>query len=265
VGIIEQLAGLFFLFVAAFVGGAINAVAGGGSLIAFPALVLFGVDKIIANATNTAALWPGTIGSVWAYRHDTKPLLRLMVWLLLPSFLGGLAGALLLTRTPPELFGRIVPLLVLFATLIFAARDFFNHLVDRSIEAMRCADEGHVSLAARVWGILFQAFVAIYGGYFGAGIGILMLASLSLMGLQDIHRMNALKTALAFVINGVALAFFALSRIVNWPLAMLMGAGGLLGGYFGARLAKRVNQQHLRAFVVVMGLLASAYLFVRAL
>jgi uncharacterized membrane protein YfcA len=154
---------------------------------------------------------------------------------------------------------------VLFATLIFAARDFFNHLVDRSIEAMRRADEGHVSLAARVWGILFQAFVAIYGGYFGAGIGILMLASLSLMGLQDIHRMNALKTALAFVINGVALAFFALSRIVNWPLAVLMGAGGLLGGYFGARLAKRVNQQHLRAFVVVMGLLASAYLFVRAL
>jgi len=262
---IEQIAGLVFLFIAAFIGGAINAVAGGGSLIAFPALVVFGVDKIIANATNTAALWPGTVGSVWAYRHDARPLFRLMLLLLLPSFVGGLAGALLLTRTPPELFGRIVPILVLFATLIFAARDFFNQLVDRSIEAMRRADEGHVSPAARVWGILFQAFVATYGGYFGAGIGILMLASLSLMGLQDIHRMNALKTALAFVINGVALVFFALSRIVNWPLAALMGMGGLLGGYFGARLAKRVNQRHLRMFVVIMGLIASAYLFVRAL
>jgi uncharacterized membrane protein YfcA len=264
VGIIEQIASLAFLFVAAFIGGAINAVAGGGSLIAFPALVVFGVDKIIANATNTAALWPGTIGSVWAYRHDAKPLFRLMLLLLLPSFAGGLAGALLLTRTPPELFGRIVPLLVLFATLIFAARDLFNRLVDRSIEAMRRADEGHVSLAARIWGVLFQTFVATYGGYFGAGIGILMLASLSLMGLQDIHRMNALKTALAFIINGVALAFFAFSRIVHWPLAVLMGAGGLLGGYFGARLAKRVNQQYLHAFVVVMGLVASAYLFLRA-
>jgi len=265
VAFVEQLIGWAFLFVAAFIGGAINAVAGGGSLIAFPALVVFGVDKIVANATNTAALWPGTIGSVWAYRHDVKPLRGLLVLLLLPSFAGGLLGALLLTRTPPELFGRIVPLLVLFATLIFGARDFFNRLAVRSVEAMRRADEGHVSLAARIWGILFQAFVATYGGYFGAGIGILMLASLSLMGLQDIHRMNALKTALAFVINGVALVFFALTRIVNWPLAVLMGAGGLLGGYFGARLAKRVNQQYLRGFVVVMGVSASAYLFVRSL
>ncbi|PJF46025.1 MAG: sulfite exporter TauE/SafE family protein, partial [Candidatus Thermofonsia Clade 3 bacterium] len=107
--LIEQLIGLVFLFAAAFIGGAINAVAGGGSLIAFPALVVFGVDKIIANATNTAALWPGTVGSVWAYREDLKPLVNLLILLLAPSFVGGLLGALLLTRTPPELFGRIVP------------------------------------------------------------------------------------------------------------------------------------------------------------
>jgi hypothetical protein len=262
---IEQLIGLVFLFVAAVIGGAINSVAGGGSLIAFPALVIFGIDRIVANATNTAALWPGTIGSVWAYRDDLKPMKQLLILLLIPSFIGGLLGALLLTRTPPELFGRIVPLLVLFATLIFAARDVFNRFAARSLEAMQRADEGRVSSGARVWGIVFQVFVATYGGYFGAGIGILMLASLSLMGLQDIHRMNALKVALAFVINGVALVAFALSGIVNWPLAILMGAGGLLGGYFGARYAKRVNQKTLRAFVVVMGLVASAYLFFRAL
>jgi uncharacterized membrane protein YfcA len=227
--------------------------------------VLFGVDKIVANATNTAALWPGTIGSVWAYRDDLQPMRRLLALLLVPSFIGGVLGALLLTRTPPELFGRIVPLLVLFATLIFAARDVFNRFAARSLEGQNRADEGHVSRGARVWGILFQLFVATYGGYFGAGIGILMLASLSLMGLQDIHRMNALKTALAFVINGVALVLFAANGLVDWPLAILMGVGGLLGGYFGARYAKRVNQTYLRAFVVVMGLAASAYLFTRAL
>ncbi|MCS6773859.1 MAG: sulfite exporter TauE/SafE family protein [Anaerolineae bacterium] len=256
---------LALLFLAAVVGGAINSVAGGGTLISFPSLVVFGVDRIVANATNTAALWPGTIGGVWGYRHDLKPLLRLLPVLLLPSLAGGLLGALLLTRTPPELFGRIVPALVLFATVIFALRDVFNRIAQRSVESMRRADEGHLSLAARVWGVLFQLFVATYGGYFGAGIGILMLASLSLMGLQDIHRMNALKSSLAFVINGVALLFFALSGIVEWSLAILMGIGGLLGGYLGAKLAKRVNQEHLRAFVVVMGLAATVYLYVRAL
>ncbi|MFN3706015.1 MAG: sulfite exporter TauE/SafE family protein [Thermoflexales bacterium] len=259
------LIGLPVLFLAACVGGAINAVAGGGSLIAFPALVIFGVDKIIANATNTAALWPGTLGSVWAYREDMKPMCKLWVVLFLPSLAGGLLGALLLTRTPPALFSLIVPVLVLFATLIFAARDVFDRIAARNIEAIQHANEGRVSTLARLWGIGFQLFVATYGGYFGAGIGILMLASLSLMGLQDIHRMNALKTGLAAIINGVALLFFALSGIVNWPLAILMGAGGMLGGYLGARLAKRVDQTLLRRFVVLMGLVASAYLFVRAI
>ena len=256
-----NIPGLILLFVAAFIGGGINSVAGGGSLIAFPALVVFGIDKIVANATNTAALWPGTIGSTWAYREDLKPLKNLLVLLLIPSFIGGLLGALLLTRTPPELFGKIVPLLVLFATLLFAFRDVFNRFAAKNMNA----DEGQISRGGRVWGIVFQTFVATYGGYFGAGIGILMLASLSLMGLRDIHRMNALKTSLAFVINGVALVFFAISGIVNWPLAILMGIGGLLGGYFGARYAKRVNQKYLRAFVVVMGLVASAYLFLRSI
>ncbi len=256
-----NIPGLILLFIAAFIGGAINSVAGGGSLIAFPALVVFGIDKIVANATNTAALWPGTIGSTWAYREDLKPLKNLLVLLLIPSFIGGLLGALLLTRTPPELFGRIVPLLVLFATLLFAFRDFFNRFAAKDMNA----DEGHISRGGRVWGILFQTFVATYGGYFGAGIGILMLASLSLMGLRDIHRMNALKTSLSFVINGVALVFFAISGIIDWPLAILMGAGGLLGGYAGARYAKRINQKYLRAFVVVMGLVASAYLFLRSI
>ncbi len=256
---------LVFLFLAACVGGAINAVAGGGSLIAFPALVVFGVDKIIANATNTAALWPGTLGSVWAYREDLKPMRNLWVVLFLPSLVGGLLGALLLTRTPPALFSLIVPVLVLFATLIFAARDVFDRLAARNIEAIQHANEGRVSALARLWGIGFQLFVATYGGYFGAGIGILMLASLSLMGLQDIHRMNALKTGLASIINGVALLFFAISGIVNWPLALLMGAGGMLGGYLGARLSKRVNQVVLRRFVVLMGLIASVYLLFRAL
>jgi len=256
------------LFLAAALGGGINSVAGGGSLIAFPALVVVGVDKIIANATNTAALWPGTIGSVWAYRSDLAPQRRLLLTLLLPSFVGGLLGAVLLARTPPALFGKVVPVLVLFATLLFAGRNLFDRFARRNTAPSTPTvkrDASTVTAAGRIFGFVFQLIVATYGGYFGAGIGILMLASLSIMGLDDIHKMNAIKTALAFVINGVALVFFAISGLVNWPLALLMGVGGLLGGYFGARYAKRINQTYLRIFVVVMGLAAAAYLFTRAL
>ena len=262
-----QLPQFFLLFLSAVIGGGINSVAGGGSLISFPTLVVLGVDKIIANATNTAALWPGSIGSVWAYRADLAPQRRLLLTLLLPSFVGGLLGALLLTRTPPELFGQVVPVLVLFATLLFAGRDVFDRFARRNANATAALagrDAASVTRAGRVWGFVFQLLVATYGGYFGAGIGILMLASLSVMGLRDIHKMNALKTALAFVINGVALVFFALNGLINWPLALLMGTGGLLGGYFGARYAKRMNQKYLRIFVVAMGLTAAAYMFAKA-
>jgi uncharacterized membrane protein YfcA len=255
---LESLPGLIGLFVAAIVGGAINSVAGGGTLIAFPALLAFGIPSVPANATNTAALCPGALSSAFAYREDLPKQYGLLATLLVPSILGGLLGAVILAVTPSGLFDHIVPFLVLFATLLFGGRDFFARLA--RIEAN--ASE-HIGMAARIWGFAFQLFVAAYGGYFGAGMGILMLASLGMMGLRDIHGMNALKAILGFIINGMALVYFILRGLVVWHIAILMAVGAILGGYAGARLAKRLNQGVLRTFIVAIGLMVSVWLFVR--
>jgi hypothetical protein len=251
----ENLLGLAVLFVAAAIAGAINSVAGGGSLISFPSLIGFGVPSIPANATNTAALWPGSLSSAFAYSKDTKLYRDLLLPLVTPSIIGGLLGALALVVTPPELFDEIVPFLVLFATLLFAFRDQINRLLNLG------GGEERVTSLGRVWGFLFQLFVATYGGYFGAGIGILMLGSLSVMGLRDIHRMNGLKTILGTFINFIAFIFFAIKGLVVWNLALLMVVGAIVGGYGGARLAKRVDQNYIRAFVIAVGLFVSTWLF----
>jgi uncharacterized membrane protein YfcA len=255
---LDSIAGLVGLFVAGVVAGAINSVAGGGTLVSFPALIAFGVPPVPANATNTAAVCPGALSSAYAYRHDLQKQHGLLTLLLLPSLLGGLLGAWVLAQTPNWLFARIVPFLVLFATVLFAARKRFASRL-----GFASAEDAHTSLAGRVWGFFFQLFVAAYGGYFGAGIGILMLASLGVMGLRDIHRMNAIKTILSFFINGMALIYFIVKGLVVWPIALLMAAGAILGGYAGARVAKRVNQGYLQIFIVAVGLFVSAWLFFR--
>lgn len=253
----ENLFGLIVLFVAAVIAGAINSVAGGGSLISFPSLIGFGVASIPANATNTAALWPGSLSSAIAYSRDTKIYRDLLLPLVTPSLIGGLLGALALVVTPPELFDEIVPFLVLFATLLFAFCDPITRLFNLG------GGEERVTALGRVWGFLFQLFVATYGGYFGAGMGILMLGSLSVMGLRDIHRMNGLKTILGTFINVIAFVFFAIKGLVVWNLAVLMAIGAIVGGYGGARLAKRVDQNYIRAFVIVVGLSVSVWLFLK--
>src|SRR5664280_169626 len=250
--------GFLGLFVAALVAGIVNSVAGGGSLISFPTLVALGQPAILANATNTAALWPGTLSSAIAYRRDTALDRDLLLTLLLPSMAGGLLGAVVLVITPPALFDRVVPFLVLFATALFAMRDTISRWTGAAAHA-----EEHVTTSGKVWGFLFQLFVATYGGYFGAGIGILMLGSLSVMGLRDIHRMNGLKTILGTLINVIAFAFFAIKGLVVWHLAGLMAVGAILGGWIGARTAKRIDQRLIRAFVIAIGLGVSAWLFLK--
>jgi uncharacterized membrane protein YfcA len=240
----------------------INSVAGGGSLISFPGLVAFGVPTVIANATNTAVVWPGTLSSAVAYREDLTRERRLLLTLLVPSFAGGLLGAVILVITPEEIFAHIVPFLVLFATLLFATSDLFNRLTRGNGNGTHVEK---VSWMNGIWGFSFQLFVATYGGYFGAGMGMLMLASLSLMGLRDIHRMNALKTVLGTTINGVALLYFVVRGLINWPVAVVMAIGAILGGYAGARLARRVDQRALRIFIVIVGLVVSAWLFVKTI
>jgi uncharacterized membrane protein YfcA len=255
---VESVLGIVGLFAAAVVAGAINSVAGGGSLISFPSLVAFGTPAILANATNTAALWPGTLSSAVAYRRDTLLHRDLLLTLLLPSMVGGLLGAVVLVITPPALFDDVVPFLVLFATLLFALRDVIGRWTGASEHGQE-----RVTTAGRVGGFLFQLFVATYGGYFGAGIGILMLGSLSVMGLRDIHRMNGLKTVLGTLINVIAFAFFALKGLVIWHLALLMAVGAIAGGWVGARTAKRIDQRWLRAFIIAVGTAVSVWFFIR--
>jgi hypothetical protein len=248
------------LFVAGIIAGSINAVAGGGTLISFPSLVGLGLPEIVANATNTAALWPGSFSSAVAYRKDTTVDRGLQISLLVPSFIGGALGAIILVITPPDVFKLIVPFLVLFATLVLAARNALT----RKIGERLAVREDHATLAGRIWGFFFQLFVATYGGYFGAGMGILMLGSLSIMGMRDIHKMNALKTPLQAVINMTAFVFFAIKGLVSWPSAVVLCIGAIAGGYGGARLAKRVDPKVLNACVVILGLVVSVWLLYKA-
>ena len=250
---------LLLVVIAAALGGAINAIAGGGTLVTFPALVGLGVPAIVANATSTVALWPGALGSMYGYRHELAGVRTWAVRFAVPSLIGGLVGALLLLRTPGERFDQIVPWLVLGATLLF--------VVQRPLMATmrtRSATEiGTDPATGRpgTWLLLFQFGVAVYGGYFGAGIGILMLAGLGFMGFTNIHRMNGLKNWGGLCINVTAALTFAIGGFVDWPVAIAMATGAILGGYAGSRLAQRVPQEWVRRTVIVIGFAAALWLF----
>jgi uncharacterized membrane protein YfcA len=248
-----SVAGFLLTFLAAAIGGAINSMAGGGTLVTFPAIVWLGVPPISANATSTVALWPGSFGSIWAYRGELADAREWLRWFTLPSLAGGGVGAVLLLYTSASLFDEIVPFLVLGATLLF--------LLQQQVTRRLKPAGGQEVLPRPSWRFLVAQFgVAVYGGYFGAGIGILMLATLGAMGFTNIHRMNGLKNWGGLCINAVAAATFAFSGIVNWPVAVAMAAGGLAGGYGGARLALYVGQKWVRRAVVVIGFSAFVWL-----
>jgi uncharacterized membrane protein YfcA len=227
--------------------GAINAVAGGGTLVSFPALVWIGVPSVVANATNTVALWPGTMGSAWGYRRELQGAAGRITGLLAPSLAGGLAGAVLLRLTPTDVFDRIVPLLILFATVLFMLQERAQRWFARSASAPH---EGSGWTATAVG---YQFLVGLYGGYFGAGIGILMLAALAILGHTDIHQMNGLKNLLAAAINGIAAVYFIWSGLVSWPYALVMAVGAVIGGVGGAGLARHLGREVVRRIVVVIG------------
>lgn len=245
---------IIFLFVAGALGGALNSVAGGGSFIAFPALLFTGVPPIPANATNTIALWAAAAASGGAYRRRLDVPRRIMVPLLAASLVGGLAGAFLLLRTPAHTFMRVLPWLTLGATLLFA---FGKKLAGgrKSIIEHKASDTALAGASA------FQLAVAVYGGYFGGGMGIVMLAMLAALGMTDIHSMNALKSVMGFVINGVAVVTFVVAGAVYWKPGIVMILGGVAGGYLGAHCAQKVPQAWIRAFVVLVGAGMTAYFF----
>lgn len=233
----------------------VNAIAGGGTLITFPVLLFFKTPEKVANATSTLALVLGMAGSLFGYRNHLAAV-RQWLWRFVPvSMIGGLVGSVLLTRTKDEVFANMVPFLILFATLLFLAQGTFRKLSGCNGAPSPIRPHA-ISIA-----ILVQIGVAVYGGYFGAGIGILMLASLGFIGLSNIHEMNSLKTILASLINVVASAWFVASGLIHWPKAIIMTGGALGGYYLGAHFAQRIPQQQVRRLINAVGLTISALMF----
>ena len=244
-------------FGAAFVAGAINSVAGGGTLVSFPALIWLGLGSVAANATNTVAIWPGTVGSAWAYRRELRSAEARFLALVAPSLVGGLLGAILLRYTPSAIFDRMVPFLILFATLLFMVQEPVQRMLKTGDRATRRSTRWLMG------GMLFQLCVGLYGGYFGAGIGILMLAALSILGIDDIHEMNSLKVIFGGAVNGIAAVYFIWARMVYWPYVLLMAVAAILGGFLGAGTARRMGQRAVRRIVVAIGLGMALSLFIR--
>lgn len=274
------------LFIAAILAGALNSVAGGGSFISFPTLLFTGVPSIAANATNTVALWPGSLASIPPYRKDLTHERRELVIFSVVSVIGGVLGAIILLGTPQSLFSAMVPWLLLIATLIFAfGNNVAQWLRQRRAQAQdatagasvavagETADEDedqdaegsitNISRGALITVLVIQFVISLYGGFFGGGIGIMMLAGFALLGMRNIHAMNALKVVLASIINGVAIIAFAIAGKIFWPQALLMVVGSVIGGYGGAALAHLVPPKYVRWFAIAVGLIISAYFFIK--
>jgi hypothetical protein len=250
---------MLILFFAAFAGGALNSIAGGGSFIAFPALLFTGVPPIPANATNTVALWPGSIAGASAYRSKLGQIRQYLVPLTIVSVIGGYLGALLLLNTDERTFEQLVPWLLLFAASVFA----FGGNITTWLRRGRPAPAVATPVKLNVTSLIIQFLISIYGGYFGGGIGFMMLAALTLAGMTDIHTMNGLKNLLATAINGSAVVAFVIAGAVYWPQALVMIAGAIIGGYSIGLLAQRLDPKQIRRFVIIMAFVITVYFFYR--
>mgnify|MGYP001772998926 CR=1 FL=1 len=239
------------IFIASFLAGATNAVAGGGTLITFPTLVWLGVDPVSANITNTVSLWIGSFTGALGFRKQIKYGKKYLKVLLTPSLLGSLVGAYLLVNTPSNTFKLLVPFLILFATILLA-------LNDRLVAYTKQRLKGNSPISV----FFIQFFTSLYGGYFGAGIGIIMLASFGMLGIADIHVANGIKNILGMLINGIASGYFLFSGHVIWKYALLMMLGFALGGYAGAKISLKFERKKVKLFVILWGLFLSFLFFV---
>jgi uncharacterized membrane protein YfcA len=268
---VSSLGDYTWLCLSAFIAGGVNALAGGGTLLTFPALIgsltpIYGIRAdVFANGTSTLALAPASLSSSWGYRRELAALQSLLIWLLPPSLLGGAIGTLLVTELPPAIFAALVPWLILLATTLLLVQPL---LIRRKAivvtEDGRPANQnglGDVTRARLVRMTLLQFLIAIYGGYFGAGIGILMLGGLGLMGLTNIHQMNGLKCLLATAINGMSVIIFIWKGAIHWPYALAMMAASIVGGYSAAHFSRQVPGKYVRFFVIAVGFLLTGYFF----
>jgi uncharacterized membrane protein YfcA len=232
--------------------GAVNSVAGGGTLLSFPPLLRL-MTAVEANATSTVALMPGSLAGGLGYRREVRECRALILRLLAPSILGGIVGSLLVTRLPKEVFANLVPWLILTAAALFLVQGPIKRLTGAG------ARHGRPGPLTVVGVLLGQFVIAVYGGYFGAGIGILMLSVLPFMGTENIHQTNAAKTILAAVINGVTVVIFVIEGVVVWPYALAMAVAAIVGGYLGAHFARRLPAVYVRALVIVIGFSLGGY------
>ena len=246
-----------WLIVAAFLAGVLNAVAGGGSFLLFPAMLGTGMPPVQANATNTVALWPGQLTSIAAYRDDIRKNLRLALPMALAGLFGGTAGALVLLNTPQTTFLHLVPWLLLVASVIFA----LSGPVSRWIERRKRSTIQVPRPPRRTYVFLCTILVCFYIGYFGAGAGFLIITLLSLFGFEDLNEINALKVVATTMANGIAFLIFVIGREVEWRYCLLAMVACAIGGYTSARFARMVPQPVLRGLVIVIGFSMAAWFF----
>jgi uncharacterized membrane protein YfcA len=249
---------LVIVFATAALSGAINSVAGGGTLLTYPVLVsVVHLDPRVANATNTMALWPASLAAAWSFRSHLEQLGKLATPFAVISALGGIVGAILLKLTPTHEFEQIIPWLILFAALLFILHEPL--LKGLGIKPVTTDDVPVYSPGAWQVLLLAQFLISVYGGYFGAGIGILMLATLSIMRFGQLFRVNALKNMAAFLINFCAAGIFAASAMVDWPVALVVAIGATVGGLCGAGMAKKIGQRALRLVISIFGIGVAIY------
>ena len=235
----------------AFLAGAMNAMAGGGTFFSFPALLAAGVPPVTANASNTVALWPASLSSAWAYRQELARHKAWVIGLTAVSFFGGIGGGLLLLATSNDAFAKMIPWLLLVATALFAFSSQVGSLVKRVKGWL--GQQTEKSHPGGPGGLLFQFIVAVYGGFFGAGQGILTLAALSIQGVTHIQELNALKNWIAAVTYSVSALTFIVAGAISWPHTLVMLVTATLGGYAGALLARRLPGLWLKRLVIAVG------------
>ena len=255
-----------WLIFASFLGGALNAVAGGGSFLTFPAMLGVGLGPIQANATNTVALWPGQLTSIAGYRDEVRKHKSLAVKMALAGLVGGSVGAIILLNTPATTFIHLVPWLLLFAALVFAISDPVMKYLQRRAEARSgvAIESAEAKAERNYWPLVFATIViCFYIGYFGAGAGFLIISLLSVFGFQDLNEMNAMKVVSTTMANGMACILFAFSGKVEWHWCLSAMVSCALGGYLSARISQKLDQRFLRILVVVIGLGMAAYFFWR--
>ena len=256
-----DLTEIILIGLAAFAAGAVNSVAGGGTFFSFPALLAVGVPPVVANASNAVALWPGSIAGAWAFRRELRRFSKSLPMLSVVAFIGGIAGGLLLLATSNEAFSRLIPWLLLVATVLFGFSGQISALIARWKPKPAGVDAHHIGPG----GFAFQLVVSIYGSFFGAGMGILMLAALAIQGFKDVLEINALKNWLSAIIYSVAVATFVIAGAVSWPHTLIMIVTGTVGGYWGAAVARKVPALWLRRFIIGVGGVLTAYYFGKVL